>query len=166
MRWLERLFRKPTEPDKTDAAFEYGRRVAQTMADQLEAFASSRFEHIKVGYLAILSGNFDAAVVQVEHSPLVVARADFSYFNEQVADARQKLRSEIKAEMSEWSEVATMAGIGDKLNELAEAKLDGFAADMQASGLRLLMDRAEEIKAADDAWRLQFPDRAAKEPQY
>lgn len=162
---LDRLFGRPTkeEQQKLDRAEQMGRDAAASMVRDLDSFFAIRFGHIKEAYLDILRQNMVDDIGRVDHSPLLLARADYSIFLENVAEAIPRMKEEILAHMSEWQATFAKMGMETDIERVADARLSDFQLDMTTSGLTILTDSVDELKAADDAWRLAHPEQAAKE---
>lgn len=165
MDWLARLMGKPTKAEqvKLDDAEQVGRNAAVSMVRDLDSFIVVRFGHVKEAYLNILRQNVTDALQREDHSPILIARADYSVFLENVENTVARMKEEILANMAEWSATFAKMGLEGDVERVADARLEDFSLTMTMSGLSVLTDRADELKAADDAWRLAYPEQAAKE---
>jgi len=80
-----------------------------------------------------------------------------------VANTIPRMKEEILANMAEWSAVFAKMGMEGEIERVADARLEDFSMTMTMGGLNVLTDRADELKVADDAWRLAHPDQALEE---
>lgn len=174
MGWLQNIFGKTNQPvevvvpieeqQKLDDAFEYGRKVAQSMDQEIEQFMRQRFGHVKDAYLKILEGSYHDAKARTDHSPIIIARIDRDLFNENVSGTRDKMREEILSKMETWQSVMAQMGNTGDIERLVDSKLDAFESDMNFAGINLFMEHADELKEADDLWRQVNPEQAKQEP--
>lgn len=133
------------------------------MMRDLDSFMAIRFGHIKEAYLDILRQNMTDDIERVDHSPLLLARADYSVFLENVTETVPQMKAEIMDHMREWQDGFEKMGMVPEIERVVDVRLGDFQLDMTTSGLTVVTDRAEELKAADDAWRVAYPDQAALE---
>lgn len=163
---LDKLLRRPTKEEKqeVDPAYQFGQNAAQSMVRDLDSFMAARFGHLKEGYLDILRKNVTEAITRADHSPLLIARGSYSLLLEGVARATPRMKAEIMDHMREWQSAFEVAGLGAEVGRVTDARLSDFWLDLTLCGLTVVTDRADELKAADDAWRLAHPEQAAAEP--
>lgn len=171
MKWLRTLFGKegsavPAAENqaKLDDAFKRGQEAAQSMVADLDSFMAGRFGHIKRAYLDILAKGTREALSQTDHSPILVARAELSVFNEKVTETRGKMRSEVTEHMREWERLFSELGEDAGVAKVVNARLDDLELDLKTSGLDLLLKHADALKIADDSWRQANPELAELEP--
>ena len=74
-----------------------------------------------------------------------------------------KMKTEIMDHMSQWIKTFERIGAGSEVDRIATARLCDFQLDMTTSGLSVLTDKAYELKAADEAWRSAYPEKAERE---
>lgn len=165
---LGKLLGRPSKEDKAeqeklDRAEQIGRNAATSMVRDLDSFMAIRFGHIKEAYLDILRANMTEDLARVDHSPLLLARADYSVFLDNVRDTVPRMKEEIMSHMAEWQSTFAQMGMDAEVERVADARLGDFQLNMTTSGLIVVTDRAEELKAADDAWRVNYPEQARLE---
>jgi hypothetical protein len=168
--WLKSLFggsrsEVTEEESKLAAAEKFGRDAASSVVADLDRFIAVRFGHIHEAYLGILNKNIDDDLVRTDHSPILLARADFSVFNENVTETRERMRAEIVDHMKRWDEVLTTAGVPEGVEKVTHHRLDDICTNLTVKGLELFVSRADELIAADDKWRANFPEQARLEPR-
>ena len=170
---LGKLLGRPSKEDKAeqeklDRAEQIGRNAATSMVRDLDSFMAIRFGHIKEAYLDILRANMTEDLARVDHSPLLLARADYSVFLDNVRDTVPRMKEEIMSHMAEWQSTFAQMGLDAEVERVADGPGDksdaiAFQLNMTTSGLIVVTDRAEELKAADDAWRVNYPEQARLE---
>lgn len=145
-------------------AFDRGREISREYIAEIDRFISSHYEKIRVGYLGFIQKQLDSCRQQDEHSPILVARAEYALYLNDVKGAQAKLRDEVKHHFSDWTELNRQMNIEDLIEEYLDRILTDRFTDLSLAGLNVMMDNADILKTADDNWRRQFPDRAAAQP--
>ena len=165
MGFLDKLLCRPSKEEKAklDKAHQFGRDAAASMMRDLDSFIAIRFGHVKEAYLDILRQNVADAMLREDHSPILLTRADYSVFLENVESTKDQMKDEIMAHRAEWIEAFEGMGDAEQIAQLVDSRLNDFSLDMTTSGLSVITDRAYELKAADDGWRARFPEQAASE---
>ena len=174
MGWLKSLFRgspkKGDEPQNIAppdlvAAEQKGRDAAASMAYELETFIAIEFGHVPKAYLDILSDKIDEAILQTDHSPILVARAEYADFLENVAATIPRMKKQVMDHMKEWVEVLSIIGAPEGVERVADHRLEGVDTELTLKGFNLFMERSDALDWADDRWRSEFPEQAKLEPR-
>ena len=71
---------------------------------------------------------------------------------------------EINVAMREWIDLGETIGSRDLLDRYIVNVVDEYQTRLTMAGLQLTIDRADELKAADDKWRRMYPAKAAQFP--
>ena len=160
------LKRKPVSPPltKIDAAYEKGREVGAEFMDALTAYVDSRAAEITENYLTVFQSHLDQGREQVEFSPMLWARTEYSLFLENVNSAIEKLISEAHLVFSEWDSLHEEIGVKQDVDSAIADYVSSRIEPMKIAGLTTLTDNVPILKAADDRWRKQFPEQAAEQP--
>jgi hypothetical protein len=146
-------------------AYKMGQRFVQAVNADLDRFMTARFDSAFTGYLNVLNDCFDRVYDRPEAPPITLARIEFSSFNENVADMRGQMASEVNAAMAEWIETASSMGLGEDIQYLIDATIGKFHERLLLTGLQAFIDRADDLKAADIKWRQANPELAAQFPE-
>lgn len=159
--------RKTADPVRTpeeQKAFELGREMSRKQLVKVDQYIDWRYEQIRPGYLAVIQKQFDACRQQEEHSPLLVARVEYSLFLEHVGEAHKQLLAEVKNHFREWTDLNKEMQVEDVIDKYLDQNLTDKFTALRLEGLKVMTDNADILKWADDNWRKQFPDRAAAQP--
>jgi hypothetical protein len=89
-----------------------GRDAASSMVREFDEYFAIRFGHIKEAFLDILRQNVSDAMLRDDHSPILVARADYTVFMENVRDTKEQMRGEMMSHMCEWTSAFEEMGLG------------------------------------------------------
>lgn len=149
---------------KEQAAFEKGREVSRSQIAAIEAYVNERYEQVRSGYLAVIQKQLDSCRSQEEHSPMLLARIEYSLYLEHVQEARAKLKDEVRSVFSEWDKLNKEMGVEELIEQWLDQAMTEKFADLSIAGLTILTDNADILKTADDNWRRKFPDLAAAQP--
>jgi hypothetical protein len=159
--WFRR--EKPVPIEQTDA-YRFGQRTGDSMAADLDAFVTRRFDPVSKNYLDVLRGCLETVFDDDKAPPLVLARIEYKIFLENVEEMRPKMLAEINSAMSEWIDVAEQTGIRPVLQQLIDHRIGNFTEQLTVEGLDLLLAYVERLKLADEQWRARNPQRAAEFP--
>ena len=164
MGWLKSLFKRPDKahPPELSAAEQKGRDAFNSVAANFDEFFTERFGHIPEAFLALLTKHIDNDIRQTDRPPLLIARAHFAIFQQNVTKAGEIMQSEIAGQMKEWTEVDNALGV-DGVTQLTNHEVKNFCSDLTLRGFALLSERVPELKLADDKWRAEFPELAKLE---
>lgn len=166
MGWVSRLLaRGPHKgPTKQRDAYQLGREIAAATVKQVDRFLERRCLQFKHAYLHALHHQVTASIGREDHSPVLLARAEYALFVDECSDIEKKITAEAIAYIDEWRSEVGLHWDEKLVRHYTEAKLNGFAIEIIGDGLALVTSRTEELQAADRAWRVAHPDQAALEP--
>ena len=168
MGWLRSVFKGPEKADSSElvaAAEQKWGDAASSMAYELETFIETEFGHLNKSYLGVLSDNLDDAINQTDHSPLLVARAEYAEFLEEAVAVIPMIRAEVMAHMKDWVEALTRIGVSDGVEQVANSRLESIQSELMSKGRNLFMERSDALNWADEKWRSEFPEQAKLEPR-
>ncbi|TAV04513.1 hypothetical protein [Rhizobium ruizarguesonis] len=146
------------------AAFAKGQEMSRAQIAEIEHYIGWRFEQIRTGYLGVIQKQFDSARQQDEHSPLLVARVEYSLYMDHVKQAQAQLKTEVHQHFDEWADLNREMGVEDLIEKWLDETLSDKFTDLTFAGLKVMTDNADVLKTADDNWRRKFPDLAAAQP--
>ena len=161
-KWLKR--KKAIPPEQTEA-YQLGRRAAESMAGDLDAYMRRRFDPVFEDYLNVLRGTVQRCFRSDEAPPLTLAGIEYQIFLENVEEMKPKMKVEISDALAEWSRTFDEIGMQSEVEVLIESRIDQFCTDLSLAGLKLLTDYAEGLKDADIQWRKANPVAAADFPE-
>ncbi|MGX9991618.1 hypothetical protein ACS4RR_021045 [Rhizobium sp. Z1P35] len=171
LKTIAKLFsKKPPKPaipsmsPEDQAAFDKGREISQAQIAEIEHYIGWRFEQIRTGYLGVIQKQLDSARQQDEHSPLLVARVEYSLYMDHVKQAQAQLKTEVYQHFYEWADLNREMGVEDLIEKWLDQTLSDKFTDLTFAGLKVMTDNADILKTADDNWRWKFPDLAAAQP--
>jgi hypothetical protein len=171
MNWIKSIFsRKPPKPAtdeetaKLDAAYETGRGWSEEMCNVLNLFMAHRFSGLKDRYIAVLQDGLNSAQSNTDYSPIIAMRVEYQLFRENVETLKSKMTAEINEHMAEWINLSVAMEMESLVDELIEQTVKNTTQDILFAGLAAVLDRGEELKDADDAWRIANPELAAEQP--
>ncbi|MBX5164790.1 hypothetical protein [Rhizobium sp. NZLR4b] len=154
----------PSMCPEEQAAFQKGREISQAQIVGIDHFIGWRFDQIRSGYLGVIQEQLDGARQQEEHSPILVARVEYSLYLKHVAEAKAQLKKEVHQHFHEWTELNREMGVEDLIDKWLDQTLTDKFADLSLAGLKVLTDNADILKTADNNWRRKFPDLATAQP--
>ncbi|CAN7259349.1 hypothetical protein LJR098_001067 [Rhizobium sp. LjRoot98] len=164
---IRKLFgREPKPPASTIspeelAAYTQGREVSKAQIAAVETYVDERYGQMRSAYLDVLQKQLDSCRAQDEHSPIMLARIEYSLYLDHVKEAQAKLNDEVRAVFSEWTALNKEMDVEELTDQWLDQTLTDKFADLSIDGLTVLNGNADIIKTADDNWRKRFPDRAA-----
>ncbi|MEY9198459.1 hypothetical protein ABIA16_003575 [Sinorhizobium fredii] len=167
---IGKLFGKKSEPaapamtPDEQKAFELGREISRNQLAKVDQYIAVRFEQIRFGYLNVIQKQFDSCRQQDEHSPLLVARIEYSLYLEHVTEAHEQLLAEVKHHFHEWTELNKEMQVEDAVDKYLDQSLTDKFTALRLEGLKVMTDNADILKTADDNWRRRFPELAAAQP--
>jgi hypothetical protein len=155
-------FRKKQVPaENLVAAYELGRRAADSADADIEAYMQARFYPAVPGLVDVVYGDFESPDIP----PLVAARIDLKNFLERtVGNLRPKLLPELRKAMAGWLDAFNQAGMGAEIEDLIEHHYEKFKSRVALAAFQKFLDLADTLKAADDKWRAANPEKAAEIP--
>jgi hypothetical protein len=156
-------FKKQSRPEDTEA-YKQGKRMVESMTADLQQFMSTRFDPVFDGYVGALTERFETVYDNDEAPPIILARIEFDIFNDHVRELREKMGAEVNAAMREWLETADLIGGRSDFQKLIDTTIGSFQDRLTMTGLQAFIDRADDLKVADDKWRKANPERAAQFP--
>ena len=171
MNWFKSFFsRNVSEPNpqkqdpELERAYDLGQKWAGDMSDAMDLFVSKRFDGLKERYLSVLQDGLNSAKSSTDFSPILCGRVEFQLFRENLDELQIKMVAEIDDHMKEWKEIAAKIEMESAVNELIEHNVKIIADDLLIFATKVLLDNADELKSADDAWRHSNPELAAQQP--
>jgi hypothetical protein len=147
---------------KQTEAYKLGKSAAESMVADLDRFMRLRFDPVYHEYLKVLRGRFEGAFNPPEAPPIIVARIEYKIFLENVDELRQKMPPDINMAMRKWRDLSDETGIRAEFNQLVDNRVETFMSNLTADGLKMFLDLADGLKAADDRWRAEHPDKSAQ----
>jgi len=85
-------------------------------------------------------------------------------FTENVAELKHKVFSEVIAHMAVWIVVADEMGVRAITDQLLAQRIDDYNSRLYLSGGELMVRYGEALIEADEAWRRNNPELAARFP--
>jgi hypothetical protein len=153
-------FRKKDTPAD---AYEYGRRVAATMHEELTAYTREHLYPAADKVPDAVFGNSESP----DAPPLVIARIDLKVFIENLEEKlRPAVVPQLRNAISGWIDVMTEAGMSEEVERLIEHHYSEFKASLVMIAFQRLLDMTDDLKPADDRWRADHPEKAAQIPFY
>jgi hypothetical protein len=145
------------------AARELGRRTAETVNSEIDAFMRERFYAVIPNIVGSVIGNLEDPNLP----PMVAARADLKGFIENLDyHFRDRVVPQLYGALAEWLRVFanTDKTLFDDTECLIEYKYQQFKRSIAVAAYLHVIDRADDIKAKDDEWRAANPEKAALMP--
>ena len=159
--WFKKQPEQP-KPGETEA-YQMGQQASQAMTAAVPDYMTARFEPVFKNYLGVFSDCLDRDYG--DHAPpIIIARVEFKDFRENVSGLRTKMLDEINVATREWIDLGETIGSRDLLDRYIVHVVDEYQTRLTMAGLQLTIDRADELKAADDKWRRIYPAKAAQFP--
>lgn len=155
------------QPEQTNAketeAYKMGQEASQAMTAAVDDYMTARFEPVFKNYLGVLNGCLDR-VYKPDAPPIVIARVEFQNFRENVVELRATMLDEINVTMWEWIDLSEHIGSRDVFDKYIVHVVNEYQNRLTMAGFQLTIDRADELKTADDKWRRMYPGKAAQFP--
>ncbi len=164
---IRRLFGRESKPatstiyPEEQVAYAKGREVSRAQIAAVETYIDERYGQMRSAYLDVLQKQLDSCGTQDDHSPIMLARIEYSLYLDHVKEAQAKLNDEVKAVFSEWVALNREMDVEELTDQWLDQTLTDKFADLSIDGLTVLNSNADIIKTADDKWRKKFPERAA-----
>lgn len=157
-------FKRPKQDPKLTRAYQLGREVAESFANDLEKLMEIRFRPWAEGYLNVVQKQYNAALNPTNAPPIIVAKVEYQIFLEKVNALRDKMGEEIRATLSDHMRIADQVDMRDQFNQLIDVTISNYYRKLIEDGLQRLLDMGHALKAADDEWRPAHPELSAKFP--
>jgi hypothetical protein len=164
MAWFDFGKQKREEARRVDTAKERGREAAEAMGAQVDRILAERYGHVKAGFLEVLNDGLSRDIAQKDHSPMLCGRANLTVYIERVEERVGEMTSDILTIMGDWRDGFEQMGLASLVDEFVKSRVADWQVDVQTAGMQLMMDRGDELMAADTLWRIQHPDQARHEP--
>jgi hypothetical protein len=159
-------FRKkvPSQAQLADA-HEKGREMATAMFGAFDEFKTSRINPVLLAYLDVLRNALKETERTELAPPLILARAHYSNFLEEIQKLRASFDDEIAAAMSEWFGLADQLDFRADLQQYIDMRMNEGFSDLPLQGLSILTDSVDFLKPADDAFRAANPELSLQYPR-
>jgi hypothetical protein len=144
--------------------FRLGQDAANGLAADLNSFMHSRFDPVFNSNLGVLRDCFERTFNQPEAPPIVLARIEYNSFLENVEELCAKMPPDIAAALAGWGDVYEQLGWVEDFRRLINNRVENFMTDLAAAGHQMFIDMAGRLKVADDQWRAEHPQKAARFP--
>lgn len=152
-----------TKDTKEAGAYAAGQAVGKDASDAVEGYIRSRYNGIHQRYLDVFLHHLKECGLQTEHSPILVARIEYSLFRENAIKAKSMLVEEAVLATNDWLNLERAISVEGLRKTLAEKICDDLFLGLELEALKLLIDQADSLKEADNKWRIDFPELAARE---
>jgi hypothetical protein len=130
-----------------------GRRLAQSMYAELNAFITERFAPTYACSLDFLRGQLDKARNRDYAPPIIVASIELKVFQENVIELEGFMRQEIQNAFHKWLALGDKMGLRTNLQRLIDSRVRQIQDSLTDAGWQLFADKADALKEADAAWR-------------
>jgi hypothetical protein len=144
--------------------FRLGQDAANGSAADLDSLMHARFDPVFNSYLEMLRDSFERTFNQSEAPPIVLAGIEYNSFLENVEELCAKMPPDIAAALAGWRDVYERLGGVEDLRRLINNRVENFMTDLTAAGHQMFIDMAVRLKVADDQWRAENPQKAARFP--
>lgn len=145
-----------------DKAYAFGEAAAESFSAEVDEFIKVRFDPVFGRYIDVFRNQLQQALRPQDGPPIVVAQIEFDVFCENVDELSEKMTKEIAESCEEWINLFREMGTVDECENYIESKISNFNESLKASGLEVLADYAIPLKDADNLWRADNPELAAK----
>ena len=141
--------RRAEEKQRLQAATEKGEEAGKAMSDAVEEYLDRRLPEVSNNVLNILRHRLQNIPIDTQNDPKGLAYAEFRCFEDNVADYRKRLKTEVHENLKEWMAVAAQCGVLDLLDELIDQKTEKAFAKLNDEARNAVVEVIAAINKSD-----------------
>jgi hypothetical protein len=124
----------------------------------------TKYDSVFQAHYCVLERNIESALQQNEMPHIGAAGRAYKDFLDQIDNLKAGMGSETALFFRDWSATAEEIGARDNFDNYRKSVIDKFHSELKEAGEAILAAKANDLIAADKAWRGANPEKAKLYP--
>ena len=135
------------------------------IAKAIDSVVQKRFQPVFDGHLNVLRERVHKVFSDPSKPPAMAAHAEYIVFSDSVAELKPKMNAELRVLLIDILGLADRFGIRAEVDQSITMRVDDFLVNLLTHGAKIMAGYVEAIHSADEAWRQNNPEGAARFPK-